>query len=78
MSSKPIPEQHQKKLNIIATYLRELRFNEGLTQKELSQTMNLHRNTVIRAENSKNLTLLSFFELADALDINPKELLDIE
>jgi transcriptional regulator with XRE-family HTH domain len=78
MSSKPIPEQHQKKLNIIATYLRELRLNEGLTQKELSLSMNLHRNTVIRAENSKNLTLLTFFELADALDINPKELLDIE
>lgn len=78
MSNKPIPEQHQKRLDIIATYLRELRFNEGLTQLELSQTMNLHRNTVIRAENSKNLTLLSFFELADALDIKPKELLDIE
>ena len=78
MSCKPIPEQHQKKLNIIATYLRELRLNEGLTQRELSLSMNLHRNTVIRAENSKNLTLLTFFELADALDINPKELLDIE
>lgn len=78
MSSKQIPEKHQKKLEIIATYLRELRLNEGLTQKELSLTMNLSRNTVIRAENAKNLTLLSFFELAQALDINPKELMDID
>jgi transcriptional regulator with XRE-family HTH domain len=78
MSRKPIQAQHQKKLEIIATYLRELRFNEGLTQEELSHTMSLHRNTVIRAENGKNITLLSFFELAEALDINPKELLDID
>ena len=79
MSSKPIPEHHKKKLDIIATYLRELRLNEGLTQKELSQIMNLHRNTVIRAENAKNLTLLSVFELADALDININQLFqDIE
>jgi hypothetical protein len=41
--------------------------------------MKLHRNTVIRIENAKNLTLLSLFELADALDLSPKELfLDIE
>jgi transcriptional regulator with XRE-family HTH domain len=78
MSSKPISEQHQKRLEIISTYLRELRFSEGLTQKDLSQSVNLHRNTIIRAEKAKNLTLLSLFELADALDINPKELLDIE
>ena len=79
MSSKPIPEEHQKKLEIIATYLQELRFAEGMTQKELSQTMNLHRNTIIRAENAKNLTLLSVFELADALDININQLFqDIE
>jgi len=73
MSSKPIPEQHQKRLEIISTYVRELRFSEGLTQKDLSQTVNLHRNTIIRAENAKNLTLLSLFELADALNISPKD-----
>ena len=79
MSSKPIPKHHLKKLETIATYLRELRFNEGLTQKELSQKLNLHRNTVIRAENGKNLTLLSLFEFADAMDIRFQELFqDIE
>ena len=79
MSSRPIPEQHQKRLEIISIYLRELRLSEGLTQKDLSQTVNLHRNSIIRAENGKNLTILSLFELADALNINPKELfIDIE
>ena len=79
MSSNPIPEQHLKRLEYISIYLRELRLNEGFTQKELSQQMKLHRNTVIRIENAKNMTLLSLFELADALDLSPKELfLDIE
>ena len=40
-----------KDLNTLATYLRELRFAEGITQQELSQNLNLHRNTIIRAEN---------------------------
>jgi transcriptional regulator with XRE-family HTH domain len=79
MSSNPITEQHLKRLEYLSIYLRELRLNEGFTQKELSQQMKLHRNTIIRAENAKNLTLLSLFELADALDLSPKELfLDIE
>ena len=74
MSSKTIPEQHQKRLEIISIYLRELRLSEGLTQKNLSQTVNLHRNSIIRAENGKNLTILSLFELADALNISPKDI----
>ena len=74
MSCKPIPEQHQKRLEIISIYLRELRLSEGLTQKDLSQTVNLHRNSIIRAENGKNLTILSLFELADALNISPKDI----
>ena len=71
---KTIPDQNQRRLEYLSTFLRELRLNEGKTQKELSQQMNLHRNTIIRAENAKNITLLSFFELTDALDISPREL----
>lgn len=77
MSSKPIPENHHKRLEAISTYLRELRFNSGMTQQELSQNMNLHRNTIIRAENAKNLTLLTVFELADTFQISPSELISI-
>ena len=77
MSSKPIPDQHQKQLEAISNYLRELRFSEGLTQKELSEQVNLHHNTIQRAENGENTTLLTIFELADALDISPTELFSI-
>jgi hypothetical protein len=38
----------------------------------------LHRNTIMRAENAKNLTLLTVFELASAFNISPMELLDNE
>lgn len=74
MSDKPISQQHLKRLEYLSIFLRELRLNEGLTQEELSQQMQLHRNTVIRAENAENLTLLTLFELVDALNISPKEL----
>jgi len=81
MKIKPVSEQNSKRLDYLSTFLRELRLNEGLTQKELSQNINLHlhRNTILRAENAQNLTLLSIFELADALNININQLFqDIE
>jgi transcriptional regulator with XRE-family HTH domain len=79
MSTKSTSEQNLKRLEYLSIYLRELRFNQGMTQAELSQQMNLHKNTILRAENARNLTLLSVFELADALDISPNELFqDIE
>ena len=72
MYTKTIPDHHRKKFEYLSTYIRELRLNQGMTQQELSQNLNLHRNTIIHAENAKNLTLLSVFELADALDISLK------
>jgi transcriptional regulator with XRE-family HTH domain len=74
MRMKPIPEQNLKRLQYLSTFLRELRLNNGLTQQELSQNLNLHRNTIQNAENVRNITLLSLFELADTLDISLKEL----
>ncbi len=74
MIKKQIPDQHQKRLDYISTFFKELRLSEGMTQKELSINSNLHRNTIIRAENAENLTLLSVFELVDTLDINLNDL----
>jgi transcriptional regulator with XRE-family HTH domain len=66
---KAISEVHQKRLDLIASYLRELRFNENLTQKEISTDLNLHLNTIIRLENGHNMTLVSLFELCDYYQI---------
>jgi transcriptional regulator with XRE-family HTH domain len=77
MTKKVIPKHHQKRLDEISSYLRELRFSNGLTQQELSHNLKLHRNTIQRVENGKNTTLLTIFELADALDIGISEFLQI-
>jgi transcriptional regulator with XRE-family HTH domain len=73
MSRKPVSNINRKRLLELSTFLRELRINSGLTQQELSNN-NLHRNTIIRAESSHNITLITLFELADAFDISFSEL----
>ncbi|MGA2408559.1 MAG: helix-turn-helix transcriptional regulator [Bacteroidales bacterium] len=78
MSRKPVSNINRKRLLELSTFLRELRLNSNLTQQDLSN-YNLHRNTIIRAENNHNITLITLFELADAFDISLSELfLDIE
>jgi DNA-binding XRE family transcriptional regulator len=79
MNKKQIPELHKRRLEYLSFLLKETRYSEGLTQKELSRNSNLHRNSIVHAENGRNLTLLSVFELADSLDIRLKDLFqDIE
>lgn len=78
MSRKPVSNINRKRLLELSTFLRELRLNSNLTQQDLSN-YNLHRNTIIRAENNHNITLITLFELADAFDISLSELFqDIE
>lgn len=66
-------ENHDR-LAAISKFLRVYRVDSGITQQQLSEQSNIHRNTIIHAENAKNITLLSLFELLDALDVSPKEL----
>jgi DNA-binding XRE family transcriptional regulator len=74
MRKKPISSINKKRLEALAIYLRELRYSESMSQNEISHSLNLHRNTIIRAENAENLTLLTVFEIADAFDISISEL----
>jgi len=79
MINKPIPESYNIKLQHLSNLIREYRLNNGYSQLELSEYLNIHRNTLSRAENGKNITLLSLLELADTLEINLAELfVDIE
>ena len=71
--TKPNDKNRQRYL-YLSTYFRELRINSGLSQKKLSDEINLHRNTIIHAENNHNINLLTVFELADAYDISLSEL----
>lgn len=65
---------HHNRLKYVATFLKEWRNSQGLTQYALSERTHLHRNSLQRIENGGNMTLLSLFEIADALDINLSEI----
>lgn len=76
MSRKPITEQNYKRFEVLSIFLKELRVSSGITQQEL---VNLHRNSVSRAENFHNMTLSTLFQLADAYEISLSQLFqDIE
>jgi len=72
---KQISPENQKRLDTIACYLRELRLNENLSQKEVES--GLHRNTISRVENARNFNILSLFEIADFFSLSPAEILSI-
>ena len=79
MINKPIPATYIKKLHRLSAYLKEYRVNNGYSQMQLSENLNIHRNTLSRAENGKNITLLSLLELTDTLEIDLKDIFsDIE
>jgi len=79
MKAKTITSENQKRLEIFGMYIRELRRNQGLTQIGLSNNPNPtpHRNTIVRAEAGKNISILTAFELADALDVEIRELFEM-
>jgi transcriptional regulator with XRE-family HTH domain len=77
MNTKPISLQHQKQLNAIGLYLKNIRLDERMTQLEVGEQINLHYNTIQRTESGANTTLITIFELADFYGIKPSELLSI-
>lgn len=77
MKAIQIQPHHKKCLEKLGVYLQELRFSENKTQKEIGKESSLHRNTILRAENGKNITLTSLFVLADMYDTTPSELLSM-
>lgn len=74
---KAISDQHQKRLDSISIYLRELRFAEGMTQSEICEELDLHKNTLVRVENGKNMNLITLFELADFYGLDVCDLLSM-
>ena len=74
MKRKPIQELNLQRLKRISIYLKEIRFNLGLTQEMVCEEIDLHPNSLVRMENSKNFTILSLFELAEYYDIPISEI----
>jgi transcriptional regulator with XRE-family HTH domain len=62
----------ETRLRTVTSFLKWYRINSGLSQQELSENSGIHRNTIVRYESDapKNLTLLTVFEIADALELD--------
>lgn len=75
--TKNIPEHFQQKLNSLSQVLVECRFNENQSQMDVSDDIDIHRNTIVRAENGKNITLVSLFMLADYYEMSISDLFSI-
>lgn len=81
MNTQEVQQHNKERLQAISAFLREYRISNGYSQFELSETANLSRNTIVRMEscNPENITILTVFDIADALEINVNQIfLEIE
>lgn len=74
MIKKTYPQEYHKKLDSIAGLIREYRINSGYSQLELAEYLNLHRNTIVRAESGKNISLLTLIELSSSMGLSLRDL----
>ena len=67
------------KRNILVNFgekVREIRKEKGLSQEELAHKADLHRTYIGMIERAeKNITLLNIEKIANALEVNIKELI---
>jgi transcriptional regulator with XRE-family HTH domain len=77
VKSRPTQKNHQKILNAVSSYLKELRYSENLTQNQVSEETGLHRNTLGNIENSKPCSLQTILILCEFYQISPSFLFSI-
>ncbi len=79
MQRKPLSEENIKRLEYLGRFLRELRINSGLRQADVSEAINLSRNSISRIENSHSFSVIHLFNLADFYDLPVNQIMtDIE
>ncbi|MCB8999338.1 MAG: helix-turn-helix transcriptional regulator [Bacteroidales bacterium] len=73
---KEIQEHNKERLNAVTSFLKWYRINSGFSQQLLSESSGVSRNNIIRYESSmpKNITLLTLFEIADALELDVNQI----
>lgn len=76
MAKKAPEEQFEERRRCVALNVLRLRQEQNLTQQQLADAAEIDRTTLARFETRYiNLTLDTFFALADALETEPQELL---
>ena len=71
----------QKILKSVGNKIKEIRLSKGLSQLDVVGRMqgNIDFTNISRIESGRtNPTVFTLFRIAEALEINPKELLDVE
>lgn len=64
-------------LKIFGENVRKIRREKGLSQEELAFKANLHRTYIGMIERAeKNITLINIEKIANALEVNIKELIN--
>lgn len=72
-------EKDKKRLKKLALHLKKLREKEGVSIRELASRCDVDYAKISKLENNKaNLTVTTLIELAEGLNIHPKDLLDID
>lgn len=70
-------ESKQKILIIFGDKVRKIRKEKDLSQEELAHKADLHRTYIGMIERAeKNITLVNIEKIANALEVNIKELLE--
>lgn len=72
-------ELDKKRLKKFGIHLKKLRLERGLSIRDLAARCDVDHGKISKLENNKaNLTLTTLIELAEGLDLKPKDLIDIE
>jgi transcriptional regulator with XRE-family HTH domain len=78
MNPNKISSFNHKRLKELGCFIKHFRINRGLSQQELSELSGIHRNTIIKLEsiNPKNISIITLFEVLDALELCVFELFE--
>ncbi len=69
----------QKRLKKLGIHLKALRKEKGLSIRELASRCDVDFGKISKVENNKaNLTVTTLIELAEGLEVHPKDLLNID
>jgi len=71
--------KNNKRLRILGTHIKSLRRSQNISQAQLAFESKLTRLQIGRIERGEiNCGITNLFDIADALDIDPKELLNFK
>lgn len=74
IDSYNLSPEDRKRLSLLSSFLREIRINNGFTQEQVAQKINLSRNSISKIENMRFFRIQHLFLLADFYEIPVHEL----